>query len=1048
MASRALLVTASLLWVCGEAAAERLPSRIYTTEDGLSHNRVKRVVQDSLGFLWFCTADGLSRFDGARFTNYRVEDGLPASSINDLLETSGGVYWLATNTVGVVRFDLLADLRPAWPGKPAPRFTVYQVGSDPASNRVNVLYRDHAGALWAGTDGGLFRLDTPNRDQAFQPVTLRIPGRPDLQVQVWSLVEDASGSLWIGTKYGLVRRSEDGRTTLYRLDPSQRDDVVMALLRDAKGTLWAGHANGLIAFDPTAVDAGGGSGSLPASAKRFDTRDGLTANSILAVQQAADGRIWIRTIKNGLTIFDGETFRGYEIGHRITDSRTSGSMTADREGNIWIGTPAAGAVKVSSQGWVTYGEADGMGEAFGPMFENRAGELYVTSRGWKISHFGPDGFTTVRPGLPASVSPETWRDWSGAIQDHLGEWWLATREGLYRFPKVNRFEALAQTRPIAVYTTRDGLANDDLTRLFEDSRGDLWIGSFVPERAPVTRWERATNRFHRYGAEDGLRAFTSALMFAEDRDGSVLIGFREGGFARFRDRRFTLVGYESGIPPGPVNDMYLDPAGRLWLAVTQGGLCRIDRPREDHPQAIVYTTAQGLTSNQALAVTGDLEGRVYVAHIRGIDRIDPATGQVKRYSSADGLTGGEFRSALRDHRGTLWFCTMSGLSRLVPGPEPRLAPPRVLISAVRVNGLARPLSALGEPWVDLRSLGPDQNNVQVDFFGLDLRAGETLRYQYLLEGARSSDWSPLSAERAVNFASLASGKYRFLVRAVSADGTLSKQPALVWFVIVPPIWLRWWFIGGVAITLIATTGGFLYSRAVHRRNRQRAADALRRIREERLAELERVRKRIATDLHDDVGSSLTRISLLSEVVQQRLNGDDPALVAPLSSIAGLSRELVDSMSDIVWAINPNKDHLSDLSQRMRHFASDVFTARQVAFQFHTPDPEHDTGLGANVRRELFLVFKEAVNNVVRHSGCSEADLELRAEPNALVLRVRDNGRGFQPGGNGLGGHGLPSMRARTEGLGGQLEIVSEPGQGTTVTVRIPIETTDPYRNMR
>jgi signal transduction histidine kinase len=142
------------------------------------------------------------------------------------------------------------------------------------------------------------------------------------------------------------------------------------------------------------------------------------------------------------------------------------------------------------------------------------------------------------------------------------------------------------------------------------------------------------------------------------------------------------------------------------------------------------------------------------------------------------------------------------------------------------------------------------------------------------------------------------------------------------------------------------------------------------------------------------------------------------------------------MSDIVWAINPNKDHLSDLSQRMRHFASDVLSARQIAFRFQTPDSEHDIALGANIRRELFLIFKEAVNNVVRHSGCGEADLELRAEPGALILRVHDNGRGFDPIAT-PGGHGLISMRRRAEGLGGQLELVSEPGHGTTLTVRIP-----------
>jgi signal transduction histidine kinase len=218
--------------------------------------------------------------------------------------------------------------------------------------------------------------------------------------------------------------------------------------------------------------------------------------------------------------------------------------------------------------------------------------------------------------------------------------------------------------------------------------------------------------------------------------------------------------------------------------------------------------------------------------------------------------------------------------------------------------------------------------------------------------------------------------------------------------------------------------------------RRRAEDQLRRIREERLEELERVRKRIATDLHDDIGSTLTRISLLGEVARQQAGSTDRSVVEPLSSIASLSRELVDSMSDIVWAINPKKDHLSDLSQRMRHFASDLFTARQVDFRFRTPDTDGDVAVGANVRRELFLVFKEAVNNVVRHSACTEAALEFRAEPDGLVLVVSDNGRGFDLR-RASDGHGLLSMRQRTEALGGRFEVISTPGEGTLLSFTIP-----------
>jgi PAS domain S-box-containing protein len=223
--------------------------------------------------------------------------------------------------------------------------------------------------------------------------------------------------------------------------------------------------------------------------------------------------------------------------------------------------------------------------------------------------------------------------------------------------------------------------------------------------------------------------------------------------------------------------------------------------------------------------------------------------------------------------------------------------------------------------------------------------------------------------------------------------------------------------------------------------RKESEDALRHSREERLRELERVRRRIATDLHDDIGSSLTRISLLSEVAQRRISDIDQALKHPLGVIAGLSRELVDSMSDIVWAINPQKDNLSDLSQRMRHFASDVFTARQIDFHFTSPDSGEQIRVGANVRRELFLLFKEAVNNLVRHSGCTQAEVALGSDAEEITLTVTDNGRGFNLS-EKRHGHGLASMRDRTEGLGGQLMIKSSHERGTTLTFKIPIDGRD------
>ncbi len=228
-------------------------------------------------------------------------------------------------------------------------------------------------------------------------------------------------------------------------------------------------------------------------------------------------------------------------------------------------------------------------------------------------------------------------------------------------------------------------------------------------------------------------------------------------------------------------------------------------------------------------------------------------------------------------------------------------------------------------------------------------------------------------------------------------------------------------------TIVSQTGQLL--------ERKRVEEELNIHREERLRELERVRRRIATDLHDDIGSSLTQISILSEVVRKRVGEDGKSATEPLSQIASVSRELIDSMSDIVWAINPQKDHLSDVIQRMRRFASDSLTARNIAFTFKAPESGPDIRIGANIRREVFLIFKESVNNALRHSGCTAVEIELTLMAESLVLRVSDNGSGFDVA-NESDGHGLVSMRERAEGIDGDLEVRSEPGRGTEIQLRV------------
>jgi signal transduction histidine kinase len=279
------------------------------------------------------------------------------------------------------------------------------------------------------------------------------------------------------------------------------------------------------------------------------------------------------------------------------------------------------------------------------------------------------------------------------------------------------------------------------------------------------------------------------------------------------------------------------------------------------------------------------------------------------------------------------------------------------------------------------------------------------------------DWSAPADQRTVVYGRLAAGKYRFQVRAVNSEGMISREPASVEFEMLPPIWLSWWFL----ILAALATGAFVYVLHLHRVGQ--------------LLAIEHVRMRIATDLHDDIGSSLSQISILSELVHHRLDTDDPEVAQPLHEIATVSREMVAALSDIVWAINPKHDRLSELAARMRRFAVDVLGARGIDLRFQADDCEEQQRTSSDFRRQLYLIFKEAVNNAARHSGCTQARVEMHVWKGRLELRITDNGRGFEPSTAGTG-NGLVNMQRRADGLGATLQMQSEPGRGTDLKLKV------------
>jgi signal transduction histidine kinase len=398
-----------------------------------------------------------------------------------------------------------------------------------------------------------------------------------------------------------------------------------------------------------------------------------------------------------------------------------------------------------------------------------------------------------------------------------------------------------------------------------------------------------------------------------------------------------------------------------------------------------------------------------------VDRIDPRapieSRRIRHFTVADGLPDSENNVAYRDRNGHLWFGTLHGLAEFDPSKAAPRRPPEVYVTRVRVRGEDLPV-----PWEGTRALSfglsANRNQVEIEYGGLDLRAPNSLHYQYRL-GRRDSPWSEPVEELNVNYASLPWGTSRFEVRAIDADGQVSPQAAGIDLMVQYPIWLRWWFVTTVACAIAAIVALVYNYRVRHR-----------------LA-LERLRTRIATDLHDDMGASLSQISILSELARK---GSAPQA---LTDIAEIARTMVADMSDIVWAISPKHDRLDGLIHRMRRFAGDTLGGTNIDLNFETEHLSGDSAIPLEIRRPLYLVFKEAVNNVARHSGASKANIHLDQDRNFLKLMVEDDGRGFDPQ-RRYDGDGLTSIAGRLAGIGGSAEWDSRPGMGTRFTAIFPL----------
>ncbi len=1024
----------ALLLTCiggASAWAERLPLQNFTMRDGLPSDSIICIVRDRSGFMWICTTEGLAVYDGFTFRTFGTAEGLPHNRVTRVLHARDGTYWIGTE-------DGLARLRPSRQ-ESEPRFVVVRPPAPThwypdkvITNRVLSLIEDRSGRIWVGfAQAGLFTVETGGADLRLTRVLPDLP----IDTQVNALAESPNGSMWIGTNRGLLRRRRDGGDDWFgyreglSLAPGSMQEDIGSLLVVGSRTFVGTRLAGLHEIDP---EARPGRRAVIRSWRSQTTQGGDTVNSLTI---ASSGHLWYSGPGGAREVdldADPHTpIRSWGVREGLAPSNIE-AVAEDAAGNMWIGTDGAGVFRLRRGGLRTYGVADGLaGDEVKDLFVAQGALHVVTANGSGLflNRFA-DGRFTAAP-RPYYVDPLAWGTNQLVLRDRVGDWWYATWAGVVRTaaPSMEAVGALPARR----YGESDGTWSNQAFKVFEDSRGDVWIGTYA-QLHNVSRWRRETGRIERHEVRSfpygtGFGFGFVPLAFAETTGGSIWVGSAYGGLSRFRNNQWVFYDEEQGAPAGRIQSLLRDRRGRLWIGSTTSGLALLDRPDDPAIAFVPIRKTDGLSSDEVLALAEDLNGAIYVGTGLGVDRIDPDTFEVRRYGAEDGLPGGKVVSAIRDEHGDLWFGTHQGLARFIPTAFEDPGWPALRILDVTAPGFRPALSDLGEREVPAFALQPHQDAVQITVGALAAGPMPGLRFEGRLEGS-GAEWVPVEPGRPIMLLNLQPAEYRFVVRA-TASGRVGPSTVAVSFTILRPWWQRPWALALEALAVLAIAVLAYNLRVRH------------------LLAIERVRSRIASDLHDDVGAGLSRVALLSDAARGHQGPDrDRVAQGALSEVASTARRLASQMGDIVWANDPRHDTVGNVIGRASWFATELLAMRGTEWRCTVDESAASRRLGPEEKRHLLLLLQEAINNVAKHAGAREVSLEARVVDGALSITMADDGCGFDvaalrddgQGGaaNGSnGGHGLTNMTTRARALGGTCTMASSPGHGCRITVRIP-----------
>ena len=971
-------------------------ARTWQSDEGLPNNYVRAIVQTPDGYLWVGTSAGLARFDGLRFTAFTPQNTPPLENANitALCVDGQGTLWIGTYGGGLVCLKGGA-------------FFHFGLTNGLAGDQLTALCAGRDGSIWIGTTSGLSQF----KDDRFSNYTQKNGLLSDF---VRSLCEDRAGSLWVASGKGL-NRLQGGVLSSYTRTNGLPDNSVRGLWQDRDGRLWIGSDSGVTRYEQGKLSV-------------LNAGKGLADGFVQAFCEDSQTNLWVGAFGGLYRLSRGELSPQLDSGGVPYDQINA--LFVDREGDVWAGS-REGLIRLTPRRFFTYTKRQGLShDNIMSVLEDRAGNLWIGTWGGGLNQLrdGKVKAYTTTNGFPNELV-------LCACESRDGSLWVGADYG----GGLTRLKDGKSTH----YTWRDGLLNAAVRVLHEDQAGNLWIGT---SKGLSCLRDGSFTR----GAPQEHFAGRNVRAICEDHAGQLWFG-TENGLSCWQNGQFTNFTVKDGLSSSVILSLHEDAEHDLWIGTWGGGLNRWHAGKFSS-----YTTRQGLFSDNVLALLEDDYGYFWMSCPEGLSRVrktDLAALDEKReqsvhavnYGRLDGLISVQFNgvgqpAGWKSRDGRLWFTTTKGLVAVEAGIAANEAPPPVVIQQVIVD--KRPVSltaasgpasqsarpprapdATGSPVRVLR----DGGELEFRFTALSYQLPEKNRFKYKLEGL-DAEWTDAGTRPDAYYHSVNSGSYRFLVMACNNDGSWNEVPASLAIVLLPHFWQTNWF---RALAGIVIGGGLAGSvRYLSVRHLKRKLVSL-----EREQAVEKERARIAKDIHDDLGSSLTQITLLSDQAQ-----DGPAREVQTSvrKISATAREMAQSLDEIVWAVNPQHDTLEGLVEYLSQSADDFLEDTAIRFRLKLPDHLPRCIIAAETRHQLFLAFKEALNNAVKHAAASEIQVELTAEPGRFQIRIADNGVGFDLAFVRAGGNGLNNMRKRLEAIRGQFAIASQPGHGTQITMTIPL----------